>query len=208
MNLPIEVIRNGLIRGDFANEAQISRGVVMRLFEALGWDVWNTAKTVIPEFSIKGRRAVDYALCSPPGKPSILVEVKGMGKANARGEEQLFAYCFEQGVPLAVLTDGQSWGFYFPAGQGTYQERRFAKVDLVDDSVDDFAEKIIRYLSFENVRSGEAHRCAHDDYYAFREQGAAAANFETAWAAMLARSARHCSKLVLSRNRGIERRAP
>lgn len=183
LTLQIEEIRDRLTRGDFANEAQISQGVVMRLLNTLGWDIWDL-KVVISEFPIK-RRKVDYALCHPPGKPSVLVEVKDVGKANAKGEEQLFDYCFKQGVPLAVLTDGRSWGFFFPAGQGSYQERRFAMVDLVNDDAAEGAKRISRYLAFETVRSGEAHRRAHDDYYAFRQQSEAAANFETVWADLL-----------------------
>lgn len=187
--LQIEEIRDSLTRGDFASEAQISRSVVMRLLITLGWNVWDP-KVVIPEFPIKTESPtktlkVDYVLCHPPGKPSVLIEVKDVGKANAQGERQLFDYCFRQGVPIAVLTDGRSWGFFFPAGQGSYQERRFAKVDLVDDDAAEGAEKISRYLAFEAVRAGEAHRRAHDDYYAFRQQSEAAANFETVWAELL-----------------------
>ena len=189
LTLQIEEIRDSLTRGDFASEAQISRSVVMRLLITLGWNVWDP-KVVIPEFPIKTESPtkilkVDYVLCHPPGKPSVLIEVKDVGKANAQGEEQLFDYCFRQGVPLAVLTDGRSWGFFFPAGQGSYQERRFATVDLVDDDAAEGAERISRYLAFEAVRAGEAHRRAHDDYYAFRQQSEAAANFEAVWAELL-----------------------
>lgn len=181
--LQIEEIRDRLTREYFANEAQISQGVVRHLLETLGWDVHDT-KVVTPEFSIE-RLSVDYALCHPPDKPSVLIEVKGVGNANAKGEEQLFNYCFKQGVPLAVLTDGRSWGFFFPAGQGSYEERRFATVDLVDDDAAEGAERISRYLAFEAVRAREAHRRAHDDYYTFRQQSEAAANFETVWAELL-----------------------
>ena len=189
LTLQIEGIRDSLTRGDFASEAQISRSVVMRLLITLGWNVWDP-KVVIPEFPIKTESPtktlkVDYVLCHPPGKPSVLIEVKDVGKANAQGEKQLFDYCFRQGVPIAVLTDGRSWGFFFPAGQGSYQERRFATVDLVDDDAAEGAERISRYLAFEAVRVGEAHRRAHDDYYAFRQQSEAAANFETVWAELL-----------------------
>ncbi len=181
--LQIKEIRDHLTRGDFANEAQVSRSVVMRLLDTLGWDVWNP-KVVSPEFSIE-RRKVDYALCHPPSKPSVFIEVKDVGKANAKGEDQLFDYCFRQGIPLAVLTDGRSWGFFFPAGQGSYQERRFATVDLVDDDSAESAERISRYLAFETVRAGEAHRRAYDDYYAFRQQSEAIASFEAVWAELL-----------------------
>ena len=46
-------------------------------------------------------------------------------------------------------------------------------------------ETLSRYLAFEAVRAGEAHRRAHDDYYAFRQQSEAAANFEAVGAELL-----------------------
>lgn len=188
----VKEIRGSLKRGSFASEAEISRSVVMRLLNTLGWDVWNS-KVVTPEFPIKREtdssrgksKAVDYALCHPPSKPSVLIEVKDVGKANARGEEQLFGYCFRQGVPLAVLTDGRSWGFFLPSGQGTFEERRFATVNLEDGDIDVSAEIISRYLAFEDMRAGKAQRHAQEDYYAFRRQNEAAANFEKVWVELL-----------------------
>lgn len=188
----IEEIRGRLKEGIFANEAEISGSVVRRLLNTLGWDVWNP-RVVTPEFSIKREtdsprgkpKAVDYALCYPPDKPSVLIEVKGVGKANARGEEQLFEYCFTQGVPLAVLTDGRSWRFFLPSGQGRFEERCFATVNLEDSDIDESAKIISRYLAFEDVRAGEAQRRAQEDYYAFRRQNDAAANFEKVWVELL-----------------------
>ena len=188
----IKEIRGRLKEGIFANEAEISGSVVRRLLKTLGWDVWNP-RVVTPEFSIKREtdsprgkpKAVDYALCYPPDKPSVLIEVKGVGKANARGEEQLFEYCFTQGVPLAVLTDGRSWRFFLPSGQGRFEERCFATVNLEDSDIDESAKIISRYLAFEDVRAGEAQRRAQEDYYAFRRQNDAAANFEKVWVELL-----------------------
>ena len=167
----IKEIRGRLKEGIFANEAEISGSVVRRLLKTLGWDVWNP-RVVTPEFSIKREtdsprgkpKAVDYALCYPPDKPSVLIEVKGVGKANARGEDQLFEYCFTQGVPLAVLTDGRSWRFFLPSGQGRFEERCFATVNLEDSDIDESAKIISRYLAFEDVRAGEAQRRAQEDY--------------------------------------------
>lgn len=188
----IKEIRGRLKEGIFANEAEISGSVVRRLLKTLGWDVWNP-RVVTPEFSIKREtdsprgkpKAVDYALCYPPDKPSVLIEVKDVGKANARGEEQLFGYCLRQGVPLAVLTDGRSWGFFFPSGQGIFEKRRFATVNLEDSDIDGSAEIISRYLAFEDVRAGKAHRRAYEDYNAFQQQNEAAANFEKVWVELL-----------------------
>jgi len=188
----IKEICDSLKRGSFASEAEISLGVVIRLLNTLGWDTWHS-KVVTPEFPVKmetdsprGKsKAVDYALCHPPGKPSVLIEVKDVGKANAKGEKQLFEYCFRQGVPLAVLTDGRFWGFFLPSGQGTFEERRFATVNLEDGDIDESAKIISRYLAFEDVRAGEAQRRAYEDYNAFQQQNEAAANFKKVWVELL-----------------------
>lgn len=115
--------------GEFGSEAEISQGVAGRVLANLEWPFHET-QVVAPQFKIGTRRA-DYALCHPPSQPSVLLEVKDLGKADAKGEEQLFKYCFQYGVPIAVLTDGQKWSFYFPAGQGRCEQRRFAQIDLI-----------------------------------------------------------------------------
>ena len=142
-------------------------------------------QVVAPEFKI-GTRKVDYALCHPAGKPSVLVEVKDLGKADGRGQKQLFEYCFHQGVPIAVLTDGREWSFFLPSGQGSYEERRFARLDLIDDEPAYAAETCEKYLNFDRVKSGEARRRAERDYEAFRRQKEAASNYASVWRRLLA----------------------
>ena len=151
-----------LEKGAFSNEDQVSKGVVMRLLRELEWDVFDPNR-VSPEYGIE-RRRVDYALLREPFGPVVLIEVKRSGKMKSKGEEQLFDYCSKQGVPLAVLTDGRHWNFYFPSGMGSYEQRRFAAADLVDDDASDCAHLLARYLGFQAVVSGQSQKDAHDDY--------------------------------------------
>lgn len=164
----IRDVREKLDRGAFSNEDQVSRGVVMRLLQQLGWDVFNPDR-VSAEFKI-GNRKVDYALLHAPFGPVVLIEVKDVGKATAKGEDQLFDYCSKQGVPLAVLTDGKSWRFYLPAGMGNYEQRRFAVLDLVDGDESECSRALIRYIGFEAVVSGQSHQDAQSDYATYRQQ--------------------------------------
>jgi predicted type IV restriction endonuclease len=97
-----------LEKDEFVNEQAIKQGVVIRILSELGWDTFNTT-IVCPEFSLTPRR-VDYALCNPPKKPAVFIEVKQPGQTDA-ADKQLFEYAFHEGVPLAVLTDGQTWSF-------------------------------------------------------------------------------------------------
>ncbi|WP_419941203.1 hypothetical protein [Candidatus Palauibacter sp.] len=179
----IEDLARRIGAGSFRSEAEISRGVVTPVFHDLGWPVFDV-QIVAPEFRI-GTRKVDYALCHPPGKPAVLVEVKDLGKADGRGERQLFEYCFHEGVPIAVLTDGRTWSFFFPAGQGSYKERRFAQVDLVEDPYNTSTEILARYLAIADVRSGEARKRAQDDYESARFQQQAASKYASVWRKLL-----------------------
>ena len=160
-------IREKLSRALFANEAQVSNGVVMRLLRELGWDV-HDPEQVVAEFSI-GSRRVDYALVRER-LVMILIEVKRVGKLSSKGVQQVFEYCFTQGVPLAVLTDGREWNFFIPAGAGSFEERRFARMNLAEEAPSWCAGKLARYLGREAVVSGQARRDAQDDYDAHLQQ--------------------------------------
>ena len=179
----IDALAQGISSGSFRTEADISQGVVKPVLHELGWPVFDV-QVVAPEFRI-GSRNVDYALCHPAGKPAVLLEVKALGKADGKGERQLFEYCFHQGVSIAVLTDGRTWSLFFPAGQGSYEERRFARIDLVEDDWDDSATALREYLHLDAVRSGEARRRADRDYAATRSQEEAASQYVSVWRQLL-----------------------
>ncbi|HEX7575313.1 MAG TPA: type I restriction endonuclease [Candidatus Methanoperedens sp.] len=119
-------IQKDIKTGQFSTEAAVSRGIVMRILESLKWPIYKT-KVVWPEYPLE-TRYVDYALCHPPEKPVVIIEVKNIGKLRD-ADTQLFEYAFHAGVPMAVLTDGQEWNFYLPSGKGSYDERRFYKID-------------------------------------------------------------------------------
>ncbi len=157
----VDDIRKGLQEGQFTNEAQVSHGIVGRLLDALAWPRYNT-KVVIPEYSVQGTR-VDFALCHPQSKPLIFIEVKKVGQIDEGGERQLFEYAFHEGVPIAVLTDGKEWHFFYPSGQGNYKERRVCKLNLIAGDNEESAARLERYLNYESIRAGEAiHAIAHD----------------------------------------------
>lgn len=153
-------IRDRLRRGEFPDEAKVSQGIVMRVLNDLDWPVFDTT-VVTREYSIQGRR-VDYALIGKFRTPSVLLEVKRVGNIEV-GEEQLFAYAFRQGTPIIVLTDGRSWRLYLTTGEGSFEDRRFAAVDLVEGDPEQNASALRRYLSRESVLDGRARKHAEAD---------------------------------------------
>jgi len=157
----IDDIRGKLEEGQFRNEASVSQGIVLRLLDALAWDT-HDIQVVSPEFGIEGTR-VDFALCYPPSKPLVFIEVKQVGKIEG-AERQLFEYAFHEGVPIAILTDGREWHFFHPSGHGNYEDRRVYKLDLIERGSEESATRLIRYLNYDLMRVGKAIQAIKDDY--------------------------------------------
>ena len=57
-DLILELVER-LERGDFKNESEISRGIVLKILNALGWDTFDT-NIVMSEYTI-GNGRVDFA---------------------------------------------------------------------------------------------------------------------------------------------------
>lgn len=178
----VEMIKSNIRKGSFTSEAGVSQGVVLPILDKLGWPVFNTS-IVTPQFSLEGRR-VDYALCHPEKRPAAFVEVKKIGSCDT-ADRQLFEYAFVAGVPLAILTDGQEWSFYLPGEQGRYDERRVYKIDLLERTSQEATERLIRYLKYERVCSGEALISARNDYRNVARNREIEAMLPKAWVALI-----------------------
>ena len=76
MAMSLESILTDIIarlrQGRFPNEQAISQGIVLRVLQELGWDIYDTT-LVWPEFQTGEGRA-DFALCHPPSKPADFIE--------------------------------------------------------------------------------------------------------------------------------------
>ena len=158
----INDIRERIRANLFTNEAAVSQGVVRRILDALSWPIYDT-QVVFPEYPLE-RRRVDFALCHPPEKPLVFIEVKPVGQGDPDDQRQLFEYAFHQGVPMAILTDGREWHFFLPAERGDYGERRVYKLDLVERDIEEIVSRLERYLKYEAVCSGAAVEAARADY--------------------------------------------
>lgn len=178
----IKKVRQRLRSGELKSESAVSQGIILPALQELGWPVFDT-RIVVPEFSIEDRR-VDFALCNPPGKPIVFVEVKNIGLAEG-ADKQLFEYAFHKGVPLAVLTNGKEWNLYLPSGEGNYIERRIYKLDIIEHSIDDLVYYISRYLKYENIKSGEAIEAARKDYQDIAQKRKIEETLPLAWERLL-----------------------
>ena len=174
----IDNIRNGLERRQFTSETAVRQGIINPLLEQLGWPTSKT-QTVFPEYPVEGGK-VDYALCHPPETPRIFIEAKQHGKLDG-AERQLFGYTVHQNVRIAILTDGQKWIFFYPPGEGTYEERKVIELDILTGDSAESANFLSRYLSYESVQTGEAFAAIREDYENFSRQRELARHLPEVW---------------------------
>ena len=174
----IDDIRDRLKKGEFPNEAAVCDDIVRRLVHELGWPRYQS-QIVYPQYPVEGGK-VDFALCHPPSEPCVFIEVKQVGNIEG-AEEQLFRYAFRRGVPIAILTDGQKWRFFYPIGQGDYRERKVHEMDLTEDNSGKNAERFNRYLNYESIRTGEAVKAIEEDYRNVSTQRQVATRLPEAW---------------------------
>lgn len=178
----LKKVQEGLRQGTYTSEASVSQGILLPALHELDWPVFDTS-LVVPEFSVENRR-VDFALCHPKNKPAVFIEVKNVGLSDG-ADRQLFEYAFHLGVPMAILTDGQEWSFYLPGEQGRYDERRVYKIDLLERSLDEIESRLVRYLKYQNVTSGEALKSARSDYQNVSRYRIIANNLPKAWDSLI-----------------------
>ena len=122
----VEQIRNTVSVGGL-DESATKQGVVLRLLSLAGWDTFDISQ-VVPEYTV-GTRRVDYVL-RPDSPNAVFIEVKRLGENLQRHQQQLLEYCFQEGVKLAVLTNGGPWWLYLPLQSGNWEQRRFLTIDL------------------------------------------------------------------------------
>ena len=106
---------------------------------------------------------MDFALCHPPSEPRVFIEVKAVGQITG-AEKQLFEYAFHRKIPIAILTDGREWRFFYPGRQGDYTERRAYTLDLSETDNEEGAKRLNRYLNYKSICNDKAVRAIKYDY--------------------------------------------
>ena len=140
---------------DLAIEQNVRRTIIEPILRACGWDT-DGLDEVKGEYSV-GSGRVDYALfCESEKTPLVYIEAKKLDGLNTSGEDQLFQYAYKYGVPLLLLTDGNTWDFYLSKAYGPPTDRRFYRMKLTQEkNLDTYAEILNDILTKESVCSGK-----------------------------------------------------
>lgn len=136
-------------------EEHVRIGIVARICQSLGWNIWDPAefytelpvpKLRAPKHGVQDQGNVDVALIKLvkyKREKHVFFEVKSVNNMykdirNSRG--QLEEYSLKFNVPLSILTDGRKWEFYLnslPCKSGYYQDRIINSVDLIEDDIEE-----------------------------------------------------------------------
>ena len=148
----------------------------------LGWDTLDRNE-VAREYSVRGGR-VDYCLRSQ-ARNLVLIEVKRAGTDLTEHQEQLLRYAFDEGVPLAALTDGLVWWLYLPTAKTSWEQRRFFRVNFSEQHPDIAAAALYRFLNRHGVISGEAQEEAQREFESQERERRVRAALQEAWQQVL-----------------------
>lgn len=166
LNERIEKLRQDFSSGKFIDspEAEIRSGAVDPILRNL--DVPTDDNQIFkPDYSNKKGR-VSIALCRPPSKPVVFVEVKAQETIDDSAVDQLCKFAVTQEIKEAVLTDGQEWHFFHPTAQGDFERSRVCTVDLVSDDTNVAACRFQRYLNYDAIDTGVAIESIKQDHNA------------------------------------------
>lgn len=206
MQKVIKQVCDSIEAGHFVNESAISTGIVLPILQGLGWPVFNPA-IVTPEYTV-GKGRVDFALRDMSGKPRIFLEVKMFDKADATGNKQLFEYAFHQGIPMAVLTDGRIWSFYFPGGEGPYEDRQLTQVNLPGDAANKSINALRRYMYHERVLSEDFLTLIQGDYQKATQRKMITETLPRAWAQFISNPDKAIVNLLMDKVESLCRIRP
>jgi len=107
-------IREKLQHGEYQNEEHIRLSLVCRLLSELGWNIWNPREvnSEFPAIPMEDKTKVDIALFAKEFSPSVLVEVKAVGRITpslTEVERQVRDYNRNNTALFSVITDVRSW---------------------------------------------------------------------------------------------------
>lgn len=169
----------GLISYDEATTKQI---IIIRILNLIGWNIFDT-KDIQPEYPVDRQNSnekVDYALAKDTNN-MVFVEAKAVNIDLEDWEEKFCNYCFKNNVVIGVLTNGISWWFYLPREKGSWYERKFYSINLIQQDSDSIAQKFIDFLSKQNVINGKAEENSKNTYKSQQKKQIIKRSLSEAW---------------------------
>ncbi|MBM3887622.1 MAG: hypothetical protein FJ388_00695 [Verrucomicrobia bacterium] len=163
MRAILEDIRDKIATGAYRNEEHVRVSIVLRILQALGWNVWNPNEVNL-EFPVvpnEDQTRIDVALFLTPIEPSVFIEVKALGKLEGvlnQVERQLRDYNRNNTALFSIVTDGQTWRFYYSQAGGEFANKCFKILNLTEHDLEDLEQSFAKFLSRTAVETGNSER--------------------------------------------------
>lgn len=139
------------------DEASTKQAIILPILSFLGWDVFNRNE-IFPEYPVgnKGLK-IDYSL-KYNNENKVFIEAKRVKEdlESESHQKQILNYSFQEGVKLAILTNGITWWFYLPLQEKSWKQRKFYTIEISEQNTEEIEQKFNEFLSKENVISGKA----------------------------------------------------
>ncbi len=139
------------------DKASTKQAIVIRLLSLLGWDIFNVDE-VKPDHSVKSS-LIDFALRQNK-IDAVFIGVEKVGGDLKPCQKDLLGSALNEGVKLAVLTNGVAWWFYLSFSEGAFEQKRFCALDLLKQPPSEAATRIVELLEKDNVVKGKALKIA------------------------------------------------
>lgn len=166
---------------DRANEQETKEWFISPIIRALGWV--GPRRLASENRPAQERTRMDYSLLGPRRKPLALIEAKASRRTLGDDDvTQMLNYDFHQeGVDICVLTNGVEWWLYLPREKGEPADRRFAVLDLRDNTIEAHVEILESCLSFEAITTKTAEHRAKKLLQALRDERRLREEIPRAW---------------------------
>jgi len=148
MEETLDFIRNNLSmwKEKNLNEAQTSQVIILRILQALDYDIWNPLEIFPQDTNTRGAGRPDY-LIYLDNKEKFIIEIKALNKDFSNAEyTQAVNYVNPKGLRWAVLTNGIKWLFFDNSINGTIDKKLALELDINDP----FFEKYLSMLLNKN----------------------------------------------------------
>lgn len=168
------------------DEATTKQIIIIRILNILGWNIFDV-KEIQPEYPVDPQNSnekVDYALARDTDN-MVFVEAKAVNIDLEDWEGKFCNYCFKNNVVLGVLTNGISWWFYLPHARGSWYERKFYSINLIQQDADTIVSKFIDFLSKQNVTIGKAEENAKKTFESKQKNQTIKKSLPQAWNALV-----------------------
>jgi len=145
------------------DEVATKQGIILKILSLLEWDPFDIDE-IQPEY-VRGDKRVDFSLrINNSNAVFIVIEKEEKNIKNSR--EQLMDFAAEEGVKIAVLTNGFTWWFFSPHLGRNSEEKNFLKIQINEQKADQVTQRLLEFLSKKNVVSGKTAESAENMYQA------------------------------------------